>query len=97
MALNLALEVKQIHGSLGTYTAHRDLKPHNVMLDAAGQMYIIDAGVGKTHGEYLDNQYWGSCGTVAFVAPEQIIIRLLQTNSFCGYLGAGKIHRTYNL
>ena len=76
MAINLASEVRQICGSLNeisniTRTVHRDLKPTNVMLDAAGQIRIIDAGIGITHGIYIDNKFWGSRGTVAFVAPEQ--------------------------
>ena len=79
MAIDLASEVGEISGSLSknissTTTAHRDLKPNNVMLDAAGQMCIIDAGIGKTidlYRGYSGIQFLGSCGTVSFVAPEQ--------------------------
>ena len=71
LAINLALEVGKFSGNAKSWTAHRDLKPNNVMLDAAGQVHIIDAGTGKTRREPRFFQSWGSCGTVAFVAPEQ--------------------------
>ena len=32
---------------------------------------IIDIGIGRTHNAINDNSSWGSCGTVAFLAPEQ--------------------------
>ena len=71
LAINLASEVRKFSGNVKTWTAHRDLKPNNVMLDAAGQVRIIDAGTEKTHRRTRSFQSWGSCGTVAFVAPEQ--------------------------
>ena len=52
-------------------TAHRDLKPSNIMLDATGNLSIIDVGIGRTYDIQKDYLSWGSCGTVGFLAPEQ--------------------------
>ena len=77
MAINLGVEVKKMAGHPNARTVHRDLKPSNVMLDTAGNLNLIDIGIGKTYRENLPgnlfNAYssWGLCGTVAFVAPEQ--------------------------
>ena len=72
MAINLALEVQTMSGGQYARTAHKDLKPSNIMLDANGYLSIIDFGIGRTYKSYgLEEASRGSCGTVAFVAPEQ--------------------------
>ena len=71
MALNIALEVQKLYGDEETKTAHRDLKPSNIMLDETDNLRIIDVGMGRFYGDLKDRVKWGSCGTVAFVAPEQ--------------------------
>ena len=72
MALNLALEVQKMSGDTNTLkTAHRDLKPSNIMLDSTGNLSLIDVGIGRTFDISNHLSSWGSCGTVAFVAPEQ--------------------------
>ena len=75
MALNLALEVKKMSGDRKMRTAHRDLKPSNIMLDATGNLSIIDVGIGRTYDIQKDYLSWGSCGTVGFLAPEQFTCR----------------------
>ena len=78
LAINLAKEVKKAFGVFLMCTAHKDLKPSNIMFDAKGKMCIIDAGRGVTYGgpklgrklegSRLD---WGANGTPGFLAPEQ--------------------------
>ena len=52
---------------------HRDLKPQNVMVDAAGHVYLSDFGLAKqalaTAGDTRSEQW---VGTLDYVAPEQI-------------------------
>ena len=72
MAINLALEVQKISGKMSARTAHKDLKPSNIMLDATGNLSIIDFGIaGTSTGSISEGSSWGSCGTIAFLAPEQ--------------------------
>ena len=52
---------------------HRDVKPQNVMVDAAGHVYLSDFGLAKqalaTAGP-TSSEHW--VGTLDYVAPEQI-------------------------
>ena len=70
MAINLALEVQKMRGDHYVKTVHRDLKPNNIMLDTTDNLSIIDVGIGRTLSD-IDTISWGSCGTIAFLAPEQ--------------------------
>ena len=72
MALNLAKEVEKMSEFGIERTVHRDLKPTNIMLDAARSFILIDFGIGRTYDPVNDFPSWGSSGTPAFVAPEQL-------------------------
>src|SRR5919108_5709084 len=52
---------------------HRDVKPQNVMIDAAGHVYLSDFGLAKqtlaSSGQTRSEQW---VGTLDYVAPEQI-------------------------
>jgi serine/threonine-protein kinase len=47
---------------------HRDLKPHNVMIDGRGQVRLTDFGLAAMAGEVADVR----SGTPGYMAPEQL-------------------------
>ena len=62
MAIDLCEEVKKVHENI----IHRDIKPSNIMIEASGQVKLVDFGIGKP-----DKYLTGSYGTPGFLAPEQ--------------------------
>jgi len=66
--IRLAQAVEAAH-DLGV--AHRDLKPHNVIVTEGGDPKIIDFGIAGIVTAYIPERPSGSSGTVPFMAPEQ--------------------------
>lgn len=69
-----------VAGALKTYdddrpypaeVVHRDLSPHNLMLDVTGRTVLIDLGLAKVRGQGMHTQTGVLCGKLAYMSPEQ--------------------------
>ncbi|RHZ04619.1 hypothetical protein DYB31_000924 [Aphanomyces astaci] len=50
---------------------HHDLKPHNLLLDAAGQLKVCDFGAARAYNKHdAGLPFSGIYGTVGYIAPE---------------------------
>src|SRR6202142_392417 len=71
-AVNLALQIcsglKEAHAQ---GIVHRDLKPENIMVDANGNVKIMDFGIARSM-EAVTRMTGSMVGTPAYMAPEQV-------------------------
>jgi serine/threonine protein kinase len=65
---------------------HCDLKPENVLFDAAGQAFVADFGLGRTPLR-ASGRVETHGGTLGFMAPEQVLRQELTTSSDVFSLG----------
>ncbi|MBI1826966.1 MAG: serine/threonine protein kinase [Planctomycetes bacterium] len=64
---------------------HRDLKPHNIMIDGEGRVRITDFGLAGFVEEFAGKEV--HAGTPAYMAPEQLAGRSVSTKSDIYSLG----------
>lgn len=66
---------------------HRDLSPHNVMLDQSGRTVLIDLGLAKTDQNPNMTQVGVLCGKLPYMSPEQARLEALDARSDVFALG----------
>ncbi|CAN5471753.1 hypothetical protein BH10PSE17_BH10PSE17_02210 [soil metagenome] len=72
LTLQVAAAIAYAHSRL---IVHRDLKPSNVLVDAQGQVHLLDFGIAKLVGLETDaglTQLTGRALTLDYASPEQI-------------------------
>ncbi len=66
---------------------HRDVKPHNILLDEHGMAYLADFGVARLMDEDSDGKTITMVGTPEFIAPEQALDGILTMQADVYQLG----------
>jgi serine/threonine-protein kinase len=69
------------------HIVHRDLSPHNVMLDQSGRAVLIDLGLAKTDTNPNMTQVGVLCGKLPYMSPEQARLEALDARSDVFALG----------
>lgn len=84
IALQICLALEATH-SVGVI--HRDLKPQNIMRDAAGRILLMDFGLARTiQGDGM-TQTGALVGTMEYMSPEQALAKELDQRSDLFTLG----------
>ncbi|MCH9685376.1 MAG: serine/threonine protein kinase [Deltaproteobacteria bacterium] len=66
---------------------HRDLSPHNVMLDKTGRSVLIDLGLAKADANPHMTQVGVLCGKLPYMSPEQARLETVDARSDVFALG----------
>lgn len=71
MGLHAAHELRNSHGDL-LNVVHRDITPHNILVEQNGRVCVIDFGIAKSEERSAENTVIGIVrGKTRYVAPEQ--------------------------
>jgi serine/threonine-protein kinase len=76
-----ALHIAKSEDGTPLGVVHRDLSPHNVMLDRDGRAILIDLGLAKAEGREDITQVGVLAGKVPYMSPEQARLETLDARS----------------
>ncbi|NOX76887.1 MAG: serine/threonine protein kinase [Gammaproteobacteria bacterium] len=87
-AISLAMQIASgLEAAHAAGIFHRDIKPTNIIVDAAGRCKIVDFGVAKIAG--IDITGAGHCiGTLSYMPPEQLLAETVDARADVWALGA---------
>src|SRR6185295_11538943 len=88
----VATVARAVHHAHQRGILHRDLKPGNILLDAAGQPHVTDFGLAKRVESESDLTTSGdTMGTPAYMAPEQAAGKMRQMTTTADVYSLGVI------
>lgn len=91
-AVLLATIARAAHYAHERGVLHRDIKPHNILLDAEGQPYLADFGLAKLLGQDGGLTLGtGVIGSPEFMAPEQAAGKARQVTTAADVYGLGAV------
>lgn len=70
------------------HVVHRDVSPHNLMLDTRGRTVLIDLGLSKSIDQECHTQTGVLCGKLPYMSPEQSLLQALDARSDIFSLGS---------